>query len=343
MDHQRCEKRGVRYLFFMIALVALGCDDKPKSSSVPIDSADVNVDALPPTRVVESKTLQWPAEFSEWHGTSVDGGERLPACSSGWSSKPIDDEFVLWKCRRFESLSLKDVGELAVHTRAGKIFMVTATATFDTVEKAAETRAKVEKINLKREQEIPESYAKTIDKLWKLDGYFVVLSAGEKGLSLLYMNSIDDLGAIFALLARQANFSRVGRRYRVGDFDYKVEAVHAERFVGRGRERWDAKKDSDFIVVEYEIRNRSRTVVHDDPAQFTVIGSDQRFQPDERAERAFFASDRTGQYLLPLDYRKRRQRVRVFEIEKRITTESMILVINNEGDKVVFELDLNRR
>jgi len=331
----------MRYLLLILLALLFSCD-KSESSPVEIGRADLGEYALPPSSKTPDR-LSWPTEFTEWHEQEVTGGERLPACPSGWTSKPIDDEFVLWKCSRFPKLSLVDEGELAVHTRNGKVFMVTGTASFEAPEETRQTRDKVEKINQTREQEIPKRHEDVITRLWKLKDYFVVLSAGETGLSLLYMKSVEDLDAIFALLERQKRFARVGRRYRVGEFDYKIEAVHAERFVGRGRERWDAKKKSDFIVVEYELRNRSRTVVHDDPADFTIIGSDQRFRPDERAERAFFSSDRTGRYLLPLDYRKKRERVRVFEIEKEISDEPMILVINNDGDKVVFELDLNRR
>lgn len=335
---------GPKLLLLIVLLGLASCDDKPSSSAaVPIDQADVDIDALPPTTISKPTKLIWPAEFSDWQNQSLEGGDRLPSCRSGWSSKPIDDEFVLWKCEAFEGLSLKEEGELAVHTRNGRVFMLTATASFDSPEKLARIRAKVERVNETREQEIPKRYEETITKLWKLSDYLVLMSAGGSGLSLLYMKELEDLDAVFALLDRQKSFARTGRRYRIGDLDYKIEGVEAERFVGRGRERWDARQDSDFIVIEYEVRNRSRTVVHDDPAQFTLIGSGQRLTPDKRAERAFFSSDRTGKYLLPLDYRKKRQRVRIFEVEKEISKNSMILVLSKDGDKEVFELDLNRR
>jgi len=333
----------VRHLLLiaLIAVFAPACDDK-KDTATPVDLTDVDLDSLPPTEPGARK-LTWPDEFTAWYGVDTEGGERLPACRSGWESKPIDDEYVLWKCERFEGLSLRDVGTLSVHTKNGEIFMVTATASFDSEEKLAATREDVERVNATREIDVPKRYEGAITKLWRLDEYLVVLSAGEGGLSLLYLKSIDDLDTVFSLLERQDDFGRAGRRYRLGSFDYRLESVVPEDFVGRGRERWDSKRDSDFVVVEYKIRNRSRKVVSDDPATFVLIGSDERFSPDERAERAFFAGDRTGTYLLPLDYRKSRKRARVFEVPKRVSANPMILVINNDGDKVVFQLDLSSR
>lgn len=329
----------MRILVLLSLVIVVGCERAPVEESG--DSADVGaVEDASGSSVENSTDLKWPADFSVWRDRRIEGGKTLPQCRGDWSIVPIDDEFTLYKCDRFRPLSLTKEGVLSVHAREGAVFMVTETSTFDDDEVFAETRAKVQRINATREVEVPSSLDGSVDRVWSIDDYLAVMSIGSGGLSLLYVNDLDELRLVMDRVDARSKPAKTGGRYRLGELDYTVEEVRKEPFVGRGPQRWDSRKDSDFVVIDYKVRNRSRTVFQNDPATMVLLAGERRYETDERAERAFMSSDRTGRYRQPLDRMKERLRARVFEVESDVIRGSMLLVIHADGDRMVLDLKL---
>ncbi len=327
----------------LASIIATGCKDDPPAEvdAGMVDAAVEEVDegvAIP--ELEELEALKWEGDFSKWHDVELKSAKQLPECPTGWFNNPVDDEFVAWKCSNYKGMELGDVGQFTVHTRNERIFMVSNAFDFEDQGEFDQAIASLRKINESRRIPLKEKHTKIASELWNLDSYVTLLSTGSKGMSLLYLHSKDDVETVYQIVERQGQMSRLKKKYRLGDMEFKILGYRREDFVGRGRERWDSKKVTDFVIVDYQVRNMKREFVQLDPAKFTIIGKNERFTPDERAEHAFFTSDKTGRYKSGLEYRKIQDRAHVFEIDKESTGAPMILVVSVGDDKRIYRIDL---
>lgn len=326
-----------KHYIILLASLLIGCDgEQPAPVEAPPAKPSIEIPDAPPPTI---KKLEWTGDFGEWADVELKSEEKLPKCSTEWRTSPLDDEFVIWKCSDFD-LSHVSQGNLAIHTRDAKVFMITVSVDYpQDAEFKAATQALIE-VNQARSIQVPDSLKDVATHIWETEGFVSLLSVGKKGYSRIYLKSIKDSDILLQLMKRQGAMSKVNKRYRIGDFNYKLTNFEKRRFVGRGAQRWEAKQSSEFVVIEYKIRNMSRTLQQDDPASVTLLGGQVRLKPDLRAEQAFLGADRTGRYLTPLKYRKERQRAHVFEVESKDMEHPLILVISMGDQKLVYKLDL---
>lgn len=324
----------------VISLMLLsGCEGDQKSEvpNAPDTGTAIEIPDAPPPVL---KRWKWRGKFDTWVDLVVENDKRLPECTSGWFNSALDDEFVVWKCEKYKHRDINKQGQLAIHTRNGKVFMITTSVEFDDPEKFESKKQILVDMNQKQAVAVPKKLTKITSHMWDYKKFISLLSAGENAFSVIYLKSKDDGDVLLELLKRQKSMSRMKKRYRIGDFDYVVTGFEKRRTVGRGTERWEAKQTTDFVVINYKIRNLSRTLQQDDPAKVVLIGGQTRLEPNERAERAFFGADRTGKYLSQLDFRKDRQRAHVFEVERKDMQRPLIFVISQGDQKLVYKLDL---
>ncbi|MEZ4459259.1 MAG: hypothetical protein R3E66_05950 [bacterium] len=329
----------IRRIAALALLVVVGCDDKPSDGLPPtVVIAAGETNSAPTEDLPAKRHLEWPGDFALWNGTNIEDGRVLPPCPASWFDKRLDDTYAVWKCSNYPDVSFGK-GELVVHTHHNRIVMVTTTVACADEAACVAQRQKLIEINTSRNVAVPAKLGKLFDNIWNLNTYHVALSAGHLGFSVMYFADVAVLQAMNDLRERQANPPRIGRDYSLGDIRYRLKSVTHENDVGRGKSRWSSKNDSVFVVVDYEVENRSRTIVQEDPAEFSLVTRSKVYAPDVKAEDYHRRADRTGLLVTPLEYKSRRPRTHVFEVKRDDIARSALLVIARDDDKLVYQLE----
>ena len=305
-----------------------------------IEEPEAESEEQPEPEAPQEEAVKWPTDFADIYERPLSSEDSLPECKSGWHASAIDDEFMVWKCSDYGDTGISESGELAIHTRNRKIFMVTVTVDQESDRGAKALVAPLRSINKEKSVEMTPDESKILDELWNLDTSYAGLTVGDTGFSVLHYSVRDQLSMVGELIERQQDLKSIGRRYTLDGFLYKIKRVSRESMVGRGKDRWTAMKGSDFVVVEYEIENRTKTLHDTDPATMRLVTGATLIESDERAQRAILDADRTGQLNLSLTPRKTRERVVVFEVPQSSLSLPLKLVVSNE-DKLIFKVVLD--
>ncbi len=337
----------MRLLWLVALTLAMGCKDTPPvvdrfADKAPDVATEEEEHVAEPRAIGPAHGLVWPGDFARWYNQPVAIEEHLPTCRSRWLTYAIDDEFIVWKCEKFGDTGITNEGELAVHTRSGRVFMVTVTVDFATVDGGREMLDPLREVNRDRQIELTKDEAKLVSDLWNLGTSYAGLSASDAGFSVLYMNSRDQLQDVMTLIARQTAISQIGKVYALGDLRYTIQTIEKVNSVGRGRDKWTARNDSDFFVVRYQIENRGKVVLDQDPSAMSLVSGSQVIEPNQRAMKAYLDGDRTGQLVLPLKARAKRQRVQVFEVSKTASSRPMTLIVANGDQKLLYRADFTQ-
>lgn len=328
----------IRRIAALALLVVLGCDEKASDGLPPTVIINADQAGTATGRVSEAgRRLEWPGDFTLWNGTNIDHGTMLPGCPSGWFNKRLDDVFSVWKCSDYPDVVFGK-GELIVHTRGPRVFMVTTTVACDDARSCSVKRQKLIDVNKERNLSVPEAQTKLVDNIWNLNTYFVALSAEHLGFSVMYVDALEKLDTMVKLQRQQNDPPLLNRTYALGDIRYRLNAVTHRDEVGRGKERWSAKQDAVFVVVDYEVENHRRAIVQEDPATFTFVTQNKIYEPDPKAEDYHRRADRTGLLVTPLEYKSHKPRMHVFEVKRADLARPTLLVVSRGDEKLVYQL-----
>lgn len=321
----------------MVALV-VGCE---KSDGLPptvhIKASEVD-GGTPSAQLPQTGLLTWPADFNLWRDAPISQASDLPRCPSTWYTRRLDEEYAFWKCSEFPQTTFGP-GELIVHTRNDKAFVVTTNVACAEAATCKDQRTKLQEVNKDRNVPVPAAHARAFANVWSLGTYRVALAAADLAFSVVYFADLKDLDTLKALIDRGANPPKLNKDYDLNGLKYKLTAIDMRDEVGRGRDRWTARKDSVFVVVEYEIENRQKAVIQDDPAAFSLVARNQVYRPDPKAEEHHFKSDRTGLLITPIAYKSRKPRAHVFEVKREDMARAGLLVVEREGEKLVYPMN----
>lgn len=334
-------------MILVFGLGLLGCKSEPTPPSsgptADLGQADAAIETGS-EEVVEkvgksTSQLTWPDEFADWYDKPVPDENALPACAEGWHAYAIDDEFLVWKCERFGDTGISSEGELAVHTRKRRVFMVTVTVHQELDRSAMDMVEPLRVINRDKSEELTKDEAAILTDLWDLGTSYAGISVGDSGFSVLHFSLRDHLKVIGDLVERQRQSRVMGRTYSLGTLRYALQSVEKKSFVGRSADRWAAKNDADFFVIEYQVENRGKVILDQDPVRLTLVSGTEVIAPDPRARRALLDADRTGQLALALTPRAKRTRQDVFEVPKSLSNRPIKLIFSTDEGKLIFQVD----
>lgn len=319
-------------------LLATACE---KSDGLPptvhVKASEIDA-GIAPDDPQAAPRLEWPGDFSLWRGTELLEATDLPKCPSPWFNRRLDEEFSVWKCSDYPDVSFGP-GELIVHTLKDRVFMVTTNVSCATPADCTAHRTRLQEINKDRNLPVPSTHARAIQNIWNLTTYRVALATSDTSFSVVYLDQVSDLDALARLVKQQNNPPRLDRDYKLGDLRYRVTSVATLEEVGRGRDRWSARKDSVFVVITYEIENLGKALLQDDPAVFSVVAADTVYEPDAKAEENHVKGDRTGLLITPIEYKSRKPRAHVFEVKRSDMARPGLLVIKRGDEKLVYPLN----
>lgn len=319
-------------------LLATACE---KSDGLPptvhVKASEVDA-GIAPDDPQAAPRLEWPGDFSLWRNTEILDSADLPKCPSPWFDRRLDEEFSVWKCSNYPDVAFGP-GELIVHTRQDRVFMVTTNVSCASVADCTAQRTRLQEVNKDRNLPVPPAHTRAINNIWNLTTYRVALSASGSSFSVVYFDQVTDLDALSRLVKQQTDPPRMDRDYKLGDLRYRVTGVNTQDEVGRGRDRWSARKDAVFVVITYEVENLGKAIVQNDPAVFSVVATDTVYHPDPKAEENHLKGDRTGLLITPVEYKSRKPRAHVFEVKRADMARSGLLVIKRDNDKLVYPLN----